>query len=303
MRLYKKKYKSDNNSRKRPVKDNPAVFSYYARGGSNTDQNTGRTDISAAGASAGYRPRWGHIPSYIALLAIVVALGYSCLLTPTAKVILTNTPNTVHREPKIYQEAVESIWRKSILNRTKLTVSTANISNDISRQFTELDSVKIDLPLLGKRPTVILTAVKPTLQLVSANGSFYVNANGKVMARSTDLTQNDLEELPVVRDDSGITAEPGKNIIPANQAMFLQSLYAQLKAQNLKTQSVTLPSKSANQVDVVIVGQPYYIKFSTDSDPRQAVGTYLAVKAKLDREGTTPREYMDVRVDVKVFYK
>lgn len=303
MKFLRKKQKPDENQRRRPASDNPAVFSYYARGASLSDQNTGRHENAGLSAVKRYRLRLGHLPSYLALLAIVIAMGYSCLLQPNPKIILVNVPDTVHRDPLAYQEAVQSIWKKSVFSRTKLTVSTAGIRREISSQFGELGNVQIELPLLGRRPTVVLTPAKPALQLVSSNGSFYVDANGKVMARTTDLTQNELKDVPAIYDETGISAEPGKNIIPGPEASFLQRLYAQLQAQNLSVQSITLPPRAANEADVRIAGQPYYVKFSIDSDPRQAVGTYLAAKAKLDSDQAAPSEYIDVRVEEKVFIK
>lgn len=304
MKRFGKKQKPENTEHRRASSSNPAVFSYYARGASPTDQNTGRADVSTKSSTVrGYRLRLGHIPSYIALLAIIIAFGYSLILEPTPKIVLASTPNTVHREPAVYQEAIEAIWKESVLNRTKPTVSTSAIREDITSQFTELADVQIELPLLGRRPTVILTPVQPALHMVSANGSFYVDSAGKVMARTTDLMQNELKDIPLIRDESGIPAELGKNIIPSMQTLFLRRLHAQLLAQNVQIESLSLPKQAANQVDVRVAGQPYYIKFSTETEPRQAVGAYLAAKAKLDREGTAVREYMDVRVDEKVFYK
>ncbi len=298
-----KQKKQDKNQRQRPNGVNPAVFSYYARGASPSDQNTGRNENAGVSALKRYRLRLGHIPSYIALAAILIALGNACLLQPNPKIILVNTPDTVHRDPKVYQEAVQAIWKKSVFSRTKLTISTATIRRDIAGQFTELATVRIELPLLGRRPTVVLTPTKPALQLMSANGSFYVDAGGKVMARTTDLLANELQNVPVVHDETGISAEPGKVVIPATEASFLRKLYAQLQTDAVAVTSITLPPRGANEADVRVNGQRYYIKFSIDSDPRQAVGTYLAAKAKLDAEGVVPAEYLDVRVDEKVFYK
>lgn len=303
MRWLGKQRKQDANQRRRPTDVKPGVFSYYARGASPSDQNTGRNQNAGLSVLKRYRLRLGHIPSYMALAAILIALGNACLLQPNPKIILVSTPDTVHRDPKTYQEAVQAIWKKSVFNRTKLTISTAAIRRDIAGQFTELAAVQIELPLLGRRPTVILTPTKPALQLVNASGSFYVDADGKVMARTTDLLQNDLQNVPVVHDETGISVEPGKAFIPAAEASFLRKLYAQLRAEEVAVTSITLPLRAANEADVRVDGQRYYIKFSIDSDPRQAVGTYLAVKAKLDAEGIVPTEYIDVRVDEKVFYR
>ncbi len=298
-----KKQKPDTNERRRPASINPAVFSYYARGASPSSQNTGRGEGAPLSRLKRYRLSLGHIPSYVAFSAIVLALGYSCTLQPNPKVILINTPDTVHRDPKAYQAAIQAIWKKSIFSRTKLTVSTVGMKRNIASQFSELADVEVELPLLGRRPTVILTPAKPALQLVSSNGAFYVDSTGKVMARTADLTQNDIHNLPLIRDETGVSAEPGKIILPGTEAAFLAKLHAQLLADSIVPQSITLPSGAANEADVRIAGQSYYIKFSIYLDPRHAVWSYLAAKAKLEADHTVPAEYIDVRVEEKVFYK
>lgn len=302
MRFPKIKQKTDNN-RRQPVARNQAVFSYYAKGASPNDQNTGRNQSSASGKTERYRFRLGHLPSYFALVAILLAAGHACLLDTKPKIIMQQTAGSVHRDPKTYQDGIQDIWNKSILNRTKITVSTKDIKKDIEGQFAELSDVQIELPLLGKRPTVRIVPGRPGLELITGNGAFYVDAEGMVMARTTDLKKNQLEQLTVIHDESGVRAETGKNILPATQIKFLQKLADYLKAEQIAVVSITLPKTAANQADVRLEGQSYFIKFSLESDPRQAVGTYLAAKTKLDDEGTRPAEYMDVRVPEKVFYK
>ncbi|HSX23842.1 MAG TPA: hypothetical protein VLE74_01960 [Candidatus Saccharimonadales bacterium] len=306
MRLRRKPSPAEPNvERRRPRSVSPTVFSYYARGNSPSSQNTGRRDEPAKPSvrRKRYRLRMAHLPSYLALAAIIIALLNVCWLQPNPKIILVSTAGTVHRSPKEYQQTILALWKQSLFNQTKLTVSTGSLRRDIQQQFTELQDVQIELPLLGRRPTVILTPAVPTLQLVSGNGSFYVDGSGKVMARTTELTQNELKDVPLVRDESGQSAEAGKIVIPGPEAAFLQKLFAQLQAQNIPVLSITLPANAANEADIRITNQQYFVKFSVDNDARQAVGTYLAAKAKLDAEHAAPSEYMDVRVPEKVFYK
>ena len=69
---------------------------------------------------------------------------------------------------------------KSVLNRTKVTINISKLEQEIQAQFPELAKVEIELPLLGRRPTVVLTPVEPAMELISVNGVFYVDKNGKV---------------------------------------------------------------------------------------------------------------------------
>lgn len=300
-RLSTPRKSSPETERRRPTNAGSPVFSYYARGSKANGQDTARRE--EPGAKRQRRLQLGHVPSYASLIVIIIAILYSCYLQPVPKIVVLNTPGTVHRDPKAYQQAIETIWKQSLLNQTKLTVSTSSLQKDIQAQLSELASVRIELPLLGRRPTVTLVPGRPALQLVSKNGSFYVNAAGIVMARTTEITENQLADVILVNDETGISAQPGKGILSGPEVMFLTKLSAQLKAENIAVQSITIPVNAAKEADVRLNEGGYYIKFSFDSDPRQAVGSYIAAKTKLDTDRISPAEYIDVRVEEKVFYK
>lgn len=292
--------RDNSNERRRPEGVGSPVFSYYARGNKTASQTDVVRDEIKGKRLGSKRRRW---PRYIMFTAILAAVLYSCYLLPNPKIILLSSSGTIHREPQIYQDAVNDSWSQSILNRTKLTVPAGDIRAEIKKQFPELSDIKIELPLLGRRPIVTLIPGQPSLQLISKNGPFYVNKYGIVMARTTGIIANELPDIPIVQDETGISAEPGKAILSGPEAKYLTRLSEQLQAENIKIQSITLPAGAAKEADVRISGISYYIKFSFDLNPRQAVGSYLAAKAKLDAEKITPAEYIDVRVEEKLFYK
>lgn len=301
-----RKQKNEPYERRRPVSQNPSgVFSYYSQRSGAPAANAESTGRHAEKPNPIKRVgfRMGYLPSYIALVLVLVAGLYSFWLQPVPRISVVSQPGTIYRETKLYQDEIEAIWRKSIFNQTKLTVRSGTIRNDILLRFPELADVVVELPLLGKRPAITLTPAKPALQLMSPNGVFYVSSTGRVMAEVDDVTKNQLDSLPLIRDEGGLDAEVGKIVIPQQQAVFLQKLYAQLAAAKVAVQSMTLPSTAANQADVRIDGLPYYIKFSIDTEPRQGVGMYLAARDKLQNDGVTPAEYLDVRVEEKVFYR
>lgn len=290
--------------RRRPNSGGSPVFSYQARPNASAaerGQRENRSDVQKRAAAS--RFRLGLVPTYIAFSMITVAFLYACYLQADPKIIVLSRPGTVHRDTKAYQAQSKDIWQSSLFNRTKLTVSTGNIRRSIERAFSEIQVAQVELPLLGRRPTIILSPAHPALQLISTNGAFYVNQDGKVLAETADVIQNDLKEIALVRDETGISAEPGKNVFSGPQTAFLTGLFAQLRAQGLSVQSITLPAGAANEADVRLTDKPYTIKFSFDIEPRQAVGTYLATNEKLEADGVMPSEYIDVRVEEKAFYR
>lgn len=302
---HKKKIPAPTERRRLTTNEGPRVFSYYARGSQGADQNTGRHITDASGPLSGDRlpKRLVRLPGYCALAVIVLSVLYSCTLQASPKVAIISNPGTVHRNARDYELAASAIWRQSILNLSKLTVQSAKIRSDILAEFGELSDVTVELPLLGRRPRIVITPMQPALQFISANGAFYVDKRGKVMVKSGDVEQNQLHDIPLIRDETGIKAEPGKYIISESQAVYLQRLTAQLKAQEIPVESINLPARAANEADVRLMGLAYSIKFSTTTDARQAVGAYVTVRSKLEQEHVVPKEYIDVRVEEKVYYR
>ena len=280
----------------------PVVFSYYARGGNTGgDQNAGRNETSK-GRLGKPKLSLSGLPGYIALVVAVIAVVYTCLLQPNPRISVVNRPGTIYRPTEEYQKAINTMWQSSVFNRTKLTVRSEQLQRDIIDRFNEIESVKIELPLLGQRPKVALLPSHPAMHFVSSNGSFYVNSKGRVLSRTTEVIQNQTD-LPLVLDESRIPADPGKSIISETEAAFLQKLSLHLKEEGIAYESVVLPSTAAKEADVRLPGQKYHLKFSMLTDPRQAVGSYLAIRDRLAKENVTPAEYIDLRTDEKVFYK
>lgn len=291
--------------RQRPSANNRAVFSYYARGNNTgSQQTTGRHEAADKNIQhGGNRFAWRAVPGYLALVVILGAAVYASTLQANPKISVVSQPGTISRATPEYQKAISTIWERSLFNRSKLTVNSTRIQSEIQSEFNEIASVDIQLPLLGRRPALTLTPGRPAMQLVSINGIFYVDAKGVVLARVAEVSQNKLDSLPLVRDEAELALQPGKPALSETEAIYLQKLTDQLKAESLQVDSITLPRNTANEADVRLAGQQYYLKFSTLVDTRQAVGSYLVVKDKLGRDAVKVGEYIDLRVEEKVFYK
>jgi hypothetical protein len=118
--------------------------------------------------------------------------------------------------------------------------------------------------------------------------------------KSTD--SDSLPELPSVRDDANLDIQPGKSVLSAKDVDFITSLDQQLSAKQVKVSSLTLPVL-ASELHVRVADQPYYVKFSLLTDPRIVAGQYIALMKKLDGDKVTPSEYIDSRVEERIFYK
>lgn len=308
--------------RRSPVSsERTPVFSYYSgQRRAATAHPDGRTQMKSASVSSGrgenelarqnrnsllggHKFAWRHVPTYLAVLMFVCAFLYVLSLSSDPRVVVEQQPGIIQRDAAVYESEVRTLWNKSFRNRSKLTTDTVSTRKAILDQYRELGNVRIQLPLVGRRATIVLVPEVPVLQIQAQNGLFYVDATGKALIDTSYVKQ--VDTVPTVLDDSILTVDPGKPVLSQAQTTYIVELFSELAATNLKVDSVTLSNQSANQLDVRLTGQKYFIKFQmdSDSDVRQAVGAYLVVRKKFESEGQGPSEYIDVRIPEKVFYK
>jgi hypothetical protein len=198
---------------------------------------------------------------------------------------------------------VSEILGSSVLNKNKLTIDTAKVSSQIKSAFPELDTVEVVLPFMGRKPVVEVTTGRPALYIRGTDGTFVVNAKGRAVIDTAQLQGSARNlNIPTVKDLANIDLGSGKAVLTSQDVTFITTLAKQFAAQNISINSIELPPL-ASELHVRVGGQPYYIKFSLLTDPRIASGQYFALKQKLEADHVTPKEYIDSRVEERVYYK
>lgn len=243
------------------------------------------------------------LPAVLALVVLVASALYMTTLSANAKVVIDGPGDDfkVLRPVATYQDAANDLLGGSILNKSKLTLNTTGLQTELQKKFPELSDVSVVLPLTGHRPIVQAISEKPALLLASKQGVFVVGSSGRVLMKATDLNGG-LPDIPNVRDEAELSIEPGKGGLAEQDVTFITTLHQQFKAKDIEVSSMTLPTL-ASELHVRITGQPYYIKFNLQSDARIAAGQYFALKKKLESDKITPAEYVDSRVEERIYYK
>lgn len=246
-----------------------------------------------------------HVPIFIASGAIVLSIGYLLTLNINPKVVPLSSGSTskLLRGSAEYTKYAHELLAASLLNRTKITIDANGFEAAMKKHFPELSDVVVILPIMGRRPIVQLQAATPALILQVTNGeSYLIDVNGRAIMLSSSLNDVKSLELSTVLDQSGLSVEIGKGILTTSDVSFMATVISQLKVKNIYIESMTLPT-IASELHVRVTGQAYYIKFDLHGNARLQLGAYLALKQKLDNDHITPREYIDVRVEEKVYYK
>lgn len=207
------------------------------------------------------------------------------------------------RSKQEYQQELDRILSSSILNQNKLTINTAKLTDQFATKFPELGYVEIVLPFMGRRPVIEATTSRPALFLSTSTDSYVVDGKGRAVINLKDLPDNAKSmAIPTVKDQADIDVGVGKAVLAKQDVTFITTLYKQFAAKQISVSSIELPPL-ASELHVRLSGRPYYIKFSLLTDSRIAVGQYLALDQELSNKHITPSEYVDSRVEEKIYYK
>ena len=285
---------------------NATVFSYHASRSARAN-STGRIDPQATPAATATRSNQHSgllrrtpvliISGVVALLVIV-----NLVLTGTPQVRVGHDSAIPLRQPMAYQTKAMELFSASPLNKSKLTVNATKINAGMRAAFPELSRVTVSVPFIGSAPVVHVMPAAPVL-LLNANGQLYaLDATGKALLPANEVPNIEKLDLPVVVDGSGLSVTAGKPALPASNVRFITEVIGQLKQKNLTVTDINLPA-GTSEMDVRVSGVGYIGKFNLQGDGRVEAGSYLAVKAQLEREHKVPGSYIDVRVEGRAYYK
>lgn len=280
------------------------VFSYHSNRSSDLDVQT-RNNKNDVQARQRKHPVWvGYFPSIVSLLIVIAAVCYLTTLAASPRVAISTNPNqpAVLQPTQVYEQATAELIKDSIFNRSKITIDTDKIAETLEADFPELGEIIIAIPLIGRRPLVQTNPASPALILVGKGGSFMIDNRGIPVLKANQLASSIKNVLPVVTDSSDTEIKLGEQILTTDKVDFMQTVHTQLKSKKLVVESYTLPAQ-ANELHVRLAGKGYFIKFNTEADARTQLGTYLAVQERLDSEGKSPNEYIDVRVEERAYVK
>ncbi len=237
------------------------------------------------------------VPTVVALGAILLSVAYSTTLSTVPGITFVGDAS-IYRTVTEYKSGIGKVLEGSLVNKNKLTINTVAVQDSIINNFPELDVVTVGLPIIGRRPSVTLHVRTPTVILTTRTNSFVLDSTGKAVTESKKLISSVAGQLLMVQDQSGLELRVGDQALTTDAVAFMTSISAQLKAKKITIVSFTLPS-GGNEIDVRLKDVAYYIKTDSAGNARIQIGDFLAARDS----GASPVEYMDVRVEEKVFYK
>jgi hypothetical protein len=264
-------------------------------------------DAPAASVNSDQIRWWHNIPTYIAAIVIIICLIYSLLLSSKPKIVIINDQATAIkpflRSNEAYQAAVEGVLARSLFNRTKLTLNTEKIESEVSQQLSEATEVSIALPIIGRHPLVYLRIAEPALVLTNQTSSFVIDEQGRAVLATAELPDPSTSStLLVVEDESGVAIESGKQALTKDYVTFMSQARLLLAEKDVTVQKMVLPPR-VNELHIYPKNAAYYLKYNFLIDVREQTGKYLAVSRGLNKENSKPKQYIDLRVEDRVYVR
>lgn len=281
-------------------------FSYYKSTGAQRSDQRDQADLPRTSQRSRQSDKSDkqHISIWVGvLIAVVVGALYMMYVDTGSVQIVRESDSTLLKQDNAYQVSMRQILSSSISNRSKATIDTDAISLAFRTEHTELASAKVSFALTGHRLILRIAAETPRILLDDGSPTYkLVNKNGRVVA-SVDKTMFQQNDLPIILDRSNVSIEVGKAYLATEEIVFIERLVAQSKTAGLTISSITLPAL-AREVHVRFVEpSSIYVKFYTGGDADLQFGTFRAALSSIQGKGSLPSEYIDARVEGRVFTK
>ncbi len=232
----------------------------------------------------------------LAIVALFLVIAYSLAVSDSP---LVKSTSSAYHNQQTYQAAVKKEL-SGIKNRNKFTFDEQKISQTLKRQFPEISSVSVELPIFSPKPTIRLTIAEPSFILNSGSQLYIVSSSGRAITSANGFPN--LASLIVVNDETGFRSSLGQQVISKEGVAFLDNLLAQSKKNNVPISNLTLPAK-AQELHLRTSDTNYFVKFFLDGDSDTQIGQFLAARHNFEARGVSPSEYLDVRVPGRIYYK
>jgi len=306
--MFKKNNLPKQNTRRVYAYKKANMFSYYA---SRSDSARDITDRNLQikndkrhllDPSAKVRLPLKYLPSFVMAVVILFCLIYVTGLNSNVKLRITNEQQIGINSRSEYEDSIAKMLEGSIANKSKMLIDTDKIASDISAKYPELGNISIIMPLIGRR-LVVKADPSPPGAILATNGDRYIlDENGRIIAYADDQKSSVIEGLPVIIDENNLRLKLGNYALSRDAIWFVRDVAYQLKDKKLSVQNMALPADT-NELRIKLRDLKYFIKFDLKGDSRVQAGTFIALNKKLSAENIVPKEYVDVRVAGKVYYK
>lgn len=251
--------------------------------------------------NSSYRPQYEapkrqlHLLSYARptlVILLFIGLLYAVLFSPLFRVTKLAVGGNSQLSTQTITGELNTILDSSALGRNSLFMSTSRLEKQLGARLNTLSRVTVSRTLFGGL-NVRVEEHRPAIRWKSSSSVFVLSTDGRAYAEATASDKN----LPIVEDSTNLPVEIGSKVVPASFVAFTTSLKQQFAGLKLGIISISVPA-TTNEL-YVKTDKGYETKLDTT---RSIEDQLIDLKAVLAKK-VTPKEYVDLRIAGRVFYK
>lgn len=290
--LFNKKNSSRPRQSKRRLTNQPSV-TFYRSGNSEKETTTPKKNLLTGTKMSNSFIRG---VGFIGLVALLAGLGHNLSLKPEPVVDVSDAS---YRDSAEY-EAAAAKKLQSFKNRNKITIDETEITDHLTKTFSEIVGARITHPFIGRKIQLSVFIAKPALILKSGGQSYIVSEKGSTAGSAADFPH--LNKLPLLVDESNFIVGGNKQVMTEDAIRFITVVRKQLINKSLSIDSMVMPPLP-HELHLKLDGYSYVIKLHLQGDALEQAGKILASHNRFQTTNQHPTDYLDVRVEGKVFFK
>lgn len=232
---------------------------------------------------------------YFLILLFIGALGYLVFLSPYLKVSKV-VINELKYCDKNQIDSIVTNHGKNILNKNIITFQVSNLEKKIGEN-SGVKSVKVKRNISKKEILVNIEEKKPSFVWETVGKKFLIDENGLVIGNYEEK----FKELPNIIDSKNVPVNVGTQIVPKSFPRFIDELAKDFNIYT-STNIVKIEVPEITSEIKVISSANWHALFDTTRTAKgqlvnlgRIISEVQAKKKKL--------EYVDLRIDNRIFYK
>lgn len=255
------------------------------------------TYSGSAGYRANYQPpkrqlRLGRLWRPFLIIAGCVLVLYAVLFSPLFRVRNIAVLGSQRLAAAEITRQTRAILSRSFLGSNSLFVDPSALEKQLKADNYQLETVRVQRSLLGGI-RITVKEQQPTLQWRSGSSVFVLSGNGVAYAQRSSADK----ALAVVEDSTNLPVRIGQKVVPSSFVEFVRNVDRQLALVGLKSTQMLVAETTTELY--VKTDKNYMVKFDTTRSLGSQVGDLRAVIAKK----IAPKDYIDLRIAGRVFYK
>ncbi len=193
-------------------------------------------------------------------------------------------------------EQLTNIMNSSILGKNIIFINTNKLAAQFADKHPQLSGIKIKKKFLNKIE-ISLTERQASLIWKTGNNQFVLSEDGRAYSQWSGGSTN----LLIVTDGANLPVTIGQQVVPASFIVFTRQLISRLNEQKIAYSGISVPETTSEVY--ITTKDGYILKLDTTRSVDDQIADLKAVIALLAKQKNKPKEYIDLRISGKVFYK